>query len=356
MKDRAFVTVYKVALLAASGLFLAGCFPAKSEVQEEVVKPVKLLQVPDLRASQFDSFLAEVDAGERSQLSFQVPGVIKTFDIREGEKVEKGQLLAELDPNDYQLAVDAAQAQYDLAETRFERNKQLFSKKLISADTFDQSETAFKTADATLQQAITDLGYTKITAPYSGIVSLSFVKTHQYVGAKQQILNIINNDQLDIDISLPVPYVKEVGVITLPEKEYAVVFDVHNSIAIPARFKEMSTQPDADTNSYSATVSILRPDSLNILTGMTGQVLIRNEKAQTGLMLPEDAWISKQGNKGKVWRFVKETNSVVETELELDQFGAVISGLNSGDMVVIAGAKDLHEGQVVRAWTREGGI
>ncbi|NOI65128.1 efflux RND transporter periplasmic adaptor subunit [Vibrio sp. 99-8-1] len=355
VKRKAFVA-YKLALVAASGLFLAGCNQANSEVQPEVVKPVKLLQVPNLSASEFDSFLAEVDAGKRSQLSFQVPGMIETLSFREGEKVTKGATLATLDPKDYQLAVDAAQAQFDLAKTRYDRDIQLVSKKLISTDAFDQSETAFKAADAKLEQARTDLSYTQIKAPFDGVVSLSFVKSFQFIGAKQPVLNIINNDLLDINIALPVPYVDKTGIRTLPKREYAVVFDVHNSIVIPASFKEMSTQPNSDTNSYSATVTIVRPDVLNILTGMTGQVLIRNEQQRDQLILPNGAWVSREGSSGEIWRFEPQTNSVERVKVNTDEFGAVVGGLNAGDMVVIAGAKNLHEGQVVRAWTREGGI
>lgn len=356
VKAKAFTMMYKMALIGASGLFLAGCNQANSEVQEQVVKPVKLFEVPNLTAFEFDSFLAEVDAGKRSQLSFQVPGVVETLDYREGDKVEKGTLLATIDPKDYQLAVDAAQAQFDLAETRYERDQKLFAKKLISTDKFDQSETAYKAADAKLEQARTDKSYTKLKAPFDGLVSISFVKPHQFVAVKQPILNIINNDLLDINIVLPVPYVDKIGIKTMPQREYAVVFDVYNSVIIPARFKEMSTQPNADTNSYSATVTIVKPQEINILTGMTGQVLVRNDSEKQTLLLPDDAWIAKKGDHGQVWRYVSDTHAVESVDIETDEKGAVTKGLNAGDMVVIAGAKNLQEGQVVRAWTREGGI
>ena len=356
VQKSAFVNVYKIALIGVAGLFLAGCNQANSEVNEQVIKPVKLFQVPNLIASNHDSFLAEVDAGERSQLSFQVPGVVDAIYVREGQNVEKGDTLIALDSKDYQLAVDAAQAQYDLTETRYKRDTQLISKKLISADTFDQSETAFKAADAHLKEAKTDLSYTQIKAPYSGIISLSFVKSHQFVAAKQPVLNIINNDQLDIEIALPVPYVDKVGIRTLPKREFAVIFDIHNSVIIPAKFKEMSTQPNADTNSYSATVTLIRPKKLNILIGMTGKVLIKNESESNSLTLPDDAWLTKEDGKGQVWRFLPETSVVESIDLEVNEFGIVQSGLNSGDMIVVAGAKDLLEGQVVRAWQREGGI
>ena len=317
---------------------------------------MKLYRVLSIASSGYDAFWAEVDAGNRSQLSFQVPGVIDRLQVRDGQRVKKGQILASLDPTDYQLIVDASQAQYDLAETRYLRNKQLHSKKLVSTDTLDRSETAFKAAAANLEEAKTDLAYTRLKAPFDGVVSISFVKAHQFVAAKTPILNIINNDQLDITISIPVPYVDAIGVNTLKQKKFVVVFDLYNSMMVPAKFKELSTQADADTNSYSATVTILRPNGINILTGMTGQVLIANTLKSSPVLLPDEAWIEQQADKGKVWRYNQQTSTVEAMEVQLNESGAITGGLTEGDLIVIAGAKDLKEGQTVRAWEREGGI
>ncbi|WP_407702405.1 efflux RND transporter periplasmic adaptor subunit [Vibrio algarum] len=356
MTIKAFITMLKLSTIASMGLLLTGCEQANSETQNDVIKPVKLYQVPSISSSGYDVFLGEVDAGDRSQLSFQVPGVIELLNVKEGQKVSQGEVLAVLDDTDYQLAVDASQAQFDLEKTRLERNKQLFNKKLISADAFDQSETAFKAADANLEEAKTDLQYTQITAPFSGVVSLKFVQPFQYVSSKQPVLNIINNENLDVNIVIPVPYIDKAGIHSLPNREYAVIFDINNTIVIPAQFKEMSTQPNVDTNSYSATVTIVRPESFNILTGMTGQVLLSNNKKENRFSIPNDAWIVKETAKSKVWKFNQTTHIVESVEVELDEFGAVVAGLKAGDQIVVAGAQNLKEGQMVRPWTREGGI
>lgn len=356
MHKKTFVNILIVALLAATAAFINGCSPANSEPQNSTIKPVKLYKIPNISSAGYDAFWAEVDAGDRSQLSFQVPGVIDKLQVRDGQRIKKGQVLASLDPIDYQLAVDASQAQYDLAETIYLRNKQLYTRKLISTDTLDRSETAFKAADANLEEAKTDLDHTQLKAPFAGVVSISFVKAHQFVAAKTPILNIINNDLLDITISIPVPYVDSIGVDTLKQKQFVVVFDFYSSMIVPAQFKEMSTQADSETNSYSATVTILRPNGINILTGMTGQVLIANTLKSNPLQLPDEAWIEKQTDKGKVWRYNQQTSTLEAVEVQLNESGAIIGGLTEGELIVIAGAKDLKQDQTVRAWEREGGI
>lgn len=89
---------------------LTGCNKAISEPAEPLIKPVKLLAVKDLTVDDSDAFLARIDATYRAQLSFQVGGEVEKLLVRMGQGVEKGEVLATLDPKDLQLALDAAQA------------------------------------------------------------------------------------------------------------------------------------------------------------------------------------------------------------------------------------------------------
>lgn len=100
-------------LLAGS---LTGCNKVQSEETVQVVKPVKLFEIPQQTDLELDSFIAKVDATDRAALSFNVGGDIETFDVRMGQEVKKGQVLAVLDATDYRIAVDAAQAKFDLAK------------------------------------------------------------------------------------------------------------------------------------------------------------------------------------------------------------------------------------------------
>lgn len=350
------MAMIKLLLFSLLVVTLQACDSTNATEENEVIKPVKLYEIPTLQGTAHDVFLAEVDAGNRSHLSFQIAGVIDALNVKQGQRVKKGELLISIDPIDYQLAVEAAQAQFDFANTHYKRDKQLFEKKLISVNAFDKSETDYKTALANLDEAQTELSFTKIKAPYDGIISLSFVKKYQYVSAKQTVLNIINTDNLDINISLPVPYVDSLGVEALKQFPLSVSFDIQSQMMIPATFKEMSTQPNSDTNSYSATVQIERPAGLNILTGMTGKVFIHHAQKNLKLTLPEGVWVTKNETTGSVWRLDPTDNSVHKVHIDIAPSGALSGDLESGDLIITAGAKGLYEGQIVRAWEREAGI
>ncbi len=335
---------------------LTGCNKAISEPAEPLIKPVKLLAVKDLTVDDSDAFLARIDATYRAQLSFQVGGEVEKLLVRMGQGVEKGEVLATLDPKDLQLALDAAQAQYALAKTQWERAKSLYSKKLISTDSYDQKETQYKAALASFEQAKTDLSYTKIQAPFDGVVSYTYVKPYQVVGEKQEILNLIDNTTLDVSFTLPVSYAESVSLSALKNSEMWVTMDSEPSKRIPGQFKEISTQPNIDTNSYEAIVTITRPTDRNLLTGMTGQVHIAKQNKSNAMTLPTSAWVNKQEKQGEVWVMDSSTQQVNKVTLSLNESGAIESGLDNNDYVVIAGVEQLVEGQVVKAWIREEGI
>ncbi|WP_420791512.1 efflux RND transporter periplasmic adaptor subunit [Enterovibrio qingdaonensis] len=337
--------------------FLSGCGEAVSETADTTtVKPVKLLSVADYIVSPTDIFLAEVDATKRAQLSFQVGGEVDNLSVRMGQRVSKGDVLATLDQSDLKLSLDSAQASYALAKTQWERSKRLFAKKLVSADVYDQSETQFKATQARYETARTELSYTQLVAPFDGVVAYTFVKQNQVVGAKQQILNLIDNTQLDVTFSMPVIYVEKRGIENLSSQEIWVTMDSDPTSKIPASFKEISTQPNTDTNTFEAIVTFERPAFRNLLSGMTGQVHITKGQTEMSLRLPESAWVSKQGNQGSVWIMDPTSHAVSKVNITTNDKGEVVNGLSQNDLVVVAGVESLYEGQVVKAWLREEGI
>lgn len=346
----------KLFAVGSIALTIVGCNKANSEISEPVVKPVKLVEVPNLEKNHYDSFIATIDATDRAALSFQVAGEVESIAVRMGSVVQKGDVLAKLDQTDYQLAFDARLAEYNLAKTAFERASRLHDKNLISVDTYDQSETQYKAAKASLEQARTDLSYTQIVAPFDGVVSITFAKEHQVVGANQHVLNLINNSVLDVVLTIPVSYAENYGLSHIAGSEFHVVMDSHKDVWMPASYKEISTKPDPDINSYQASLTFERPADLNLLPGMTGQVKLKSDKRSEMVNLAPEAWVSKSSQQGQLFRFDEETQTIALVDVELDASGNIVSGLFSGDLIVQAGVEKLVSGQQVKAWTKEGGI
>lgn len=343
-----------VMLLVSVGV--TGCNNVNSQEMSRVIKPVKLTMVPDLSRQHVDSFIGKLDATERAVLSFNVAGEIASVMPRMGKQVKKGELLAALDPTDYQLALDTRQAEFVLAETQYLRAKALIKDTLISKDLFDQTETSYKVAKAQLAQAKTDLTYTKIIAPFDGTVSLTNAESHQVVAANQPVMKVLNNTVMDVVFTVPVSFVSNYGVQAISQSSVWVTMDSAREQQIPAQFKEISTQPNADTNTYTARVTVRRPADVTLLSGMSGQVHVANPENKRQFTLPRTAWISKEDGKGHVWKFEPNEKRVMKTAVLLDDNGFIHSGLQQGDLVVETGIHGLEEGQLVKPWVEEDGI
>lgn len=345
--------VVAVILLASS---LTGCNKVQSEENELVIKPVKLLEIPKQTNIELDSYIAKVDATDRAALSFQVGGQIENFAVRMGQDVKKGETLVVLDSTDFQIALDAAQAKYDLANSQYQQASELYAKKLVSTDYYDQAVNNYTAAGVELEQAKTNLGYTKLVAPFDGVVSMVFGKQHQVIGEKQPVLNILNHGAMDVTFSVPVAKLEDRSINDFVQSNMWVVMDSHRGIRIPTRFKEISTQPDEDTNSYQAVVSIQKPAELNLLSGMTAQVEVQKSTDKKGIGIVDSAWVSKEETQGELWRYDPVSQMISKVTVALNENGRVVGGLMGGDLIVEAGVDALVDGQQVKAWTREGGI
>ena len=148
-----------MAIAAASAAFLlAGC---SGEAQEQKAPPPPLVQVYEVGADDqtvVRHFVARVDALSTVDLSFQVAGRINQLADRQGVVVPEGELLAALDPQDYELALKQSEASFRKAKSDFERGKQLQNDNYISQSEFDALETAYENAELAVENAGINIG------------------------------------------------------------------------------------------------------------------------------------------------------------------------------------------------------
>jgi len=165
-------------------------------------QPVKLYTVNGDGAGQLRHYPGRVVATEGSQLAFRVSGQLVKLPVRAGEQVKKGQLLAALDPADFNNQLADRQAQYDLAESQYQRGISLRERGVISEAQFDELQARRRQARAALSQARDNVEYTRIKAPYEGTVARTEVENYQFVQAKEPILYLQGDDNIDIEFAV----------------------------------------------------------------------------------------------------------------------------------------------------------
>ncbi|WP_372870276.1 efflux RND transporter periplasmic adaptor subunit [Shewanella sp.] len=324
----------------------------------EAPRPVKVAQISLADGASQRTLPAEVRASERAGLSFRVGGEIQSIHVRPGEEVKAGQLLAVLDPALYEQQLEVAKAQYELARVLYQRNLNLVEQGVVSRNDFDKSKSDHDVAKAALDKAEVELAYTRLKAPYDGVISKRDKRQFEFVRAQEPVLGIRNENSIDVSFQLPEQFIGVIqrnqangGRIVPPE----VRFDSRDAW-FQASLKEMSTVADSATGTFTMILTLPMPPQLNILPGMSASVRVTLPAADAGPSpeIPAGAIISDSG-KTWVFRWLADSQKVEKVEVVL-QGHRLISGLADGDFLVVAGAEELKDGQGAVRWIKERGL
>ena len=353
--------------LVISSTVLTGCgFAESAAPQTAKVRPVKLMTIEDVSSQQTRIFPAKIAANQQVDLAFRISGELVKLDLIEGQKVEKGQLLAQLDDRDAKNALMDAEANYDLAAVDFKRKQEIFKRKLISKAEYDTAKATLKSAKAALATARDQLDYTRLTAPFSGIVAKVELDNHQMIQATQVVLSLQGDQLLDVQIQIPESLLLSLDDTKMNKGHQPQVRFGSQSALYPVTFKENASKVTPSTQTYEAVFSLHRPENLNVLPGMSAELLLdvsalNNEKMSTVAVLPQTAiFRSDTDQKTKVWRYNTDTQKLESVVVTLGQVRAqgveVHSGINKGDQIVAVGANLLKPGMDVKPLRWERGV
>lgn len=356
----------KLSLVLASSIGLLACNEQEQIVTETIPPMVKLIDVGSVLQGSMRQFPAVVEANTDSHLAFRVSGEIKTFAVKAGNRVKKGQLLAKLDPRDFEINVSDRKARHALALSQFKRTKELLDRKLASQAVFDEAQANLLVAESNLKSAKTALEYTELKAPYDGIIARVYAEKHQNIQGQQLILDMQNLDSVDVSLQMPERLVAMIDKETRYQPE--VSFDSIPNERFKLTVKEWDTQANPVTRTFKIVFTMELPEGRNILPGMSGTVYADLAKVTktdfSHIVLPVASVFSAQDKPSNhpeqyVW-VVNDDLKVTRKPITVGQLteqGIVIkSGLNGDEMIVGAGVHYLSEGMVVRAWQRERGL
>ncbi len=154
-------------------------------------------------------FPGRVKAAQDISLSFRVSGTIQYMHVNDGAYVRKGQLLAELDPTDYQIQLDAAEAEYQSVKAEAERVMALYKENVTTPDANDKAVYGLRQITAKYNHAKDQLAYTRLYAPFSGYVQKRLFDSHETVAAGMPVVSIISEGSPEVEINLPaVEYIR----------------------------------------------------------------------------------------------------------------------------------------------------
>ncbi len=340
-------------IILVASFFISGCEePAQTFVASS--RPVKTIVIGANQSGDSRTFPAVVDAIQKADISFRVSGKIHKMLVREGDDVKKGQLLAELDPTDFNIRLNDRQASYDTAKANYDRAVKLVKKGAISQVDHDEIRAKYHNAKAKLETAKQDLLYTKLKANFDGYIAKRHTENFEEVIFSQTVFSLEDVSALKIKIDVP-----ENLMILLNRNRDNVrllhaVFDNISDQQFPLRFLETATKADPNTKTFQVTLEMKTPDDYNVLPGMTATVIAQlhpaETKAYSSVVLPVSAVISDNEKQATVWIVDEKTMTVnpkrVKPGLMVGDTMQV-DGLEPGQRVVIAGASFLRNNMKV---------
>ncbi|MCX7660077.1 MAG: efflux RND transporter periplasmic adaptor subunit [Caldimonas manganoxidans] len=336
---------------------LAACTPQAA--QEEPVRAVKVMTVRPQGLQAVQEFSGEVRPRIESRLGFRVAGKLVSREVELGQRVRAGQLLARLDPQDYRLAADAAQAQLraamtqrDLAAADFRRYQELREQNFISGAELERRQAALQAAQAQVDQAQAQLAaqrnqgaYTSLVADAPGVVTAIEAEIGQVVSAGQPVVRLAQDGARDAVITVPedkrnlMPLGTTVQVRVWPGQS-----------VLQGRVRELSASADPVTRTYQVKVALEGQPLPPLGATVTVQPKQSPEERQTAIKLPTSA-LRQDGQATAVWVLDTQTMTVRSQPVQIataDGNEAVVTaGLQEGQQVVIAGVHVLSPGQKV---------
>jgi RND family efflux transporter MFP subunit len=397
---------------------LVGC---KEPTAEPPVRPVRAVKVGDVTGISGRSFPGRASATEEVNLSFRVSGPLVELSVKVGDEVTKDQVMARIDPRDFDVALENSRgvlgraqaeleamqagarpeeleqlkadvqrtlAEYERARNELERASILLKDEIITQAEFDRNRQVAVKAQAELRSAeealrIGEIGareedkrakqaeirslksavdaaedqlnYTRLKAPFDGVVAVTYVENFETIQAKQQILRLLDTSQIEITIDIPESLISSAKYV----KDLTCVFDAFPETKIKGvQIKEIGTEASDITRTFPVTLIMDQPDpatGIKILPGMAGRASGRAELPdqveEVGFEVPESAIFAGEGGRQYVWAIDESSMTVHQqpvTPGTLTSLGMRVKGVNAGQLIVTAGVDYLDEGQKIR--------
>lgn len=355
--------IFTVAAILAASMSLVFSLLACTEKREGAQKHEKILNVKVAKVTRqvhrpMVETVGSIRPLEEVVVSSEVDGVLKEVFVEEGDRVAKGQVLAQVNDIDYRLAVQAAEASLKLAEanhenakTTFLRMEALFRKEVISKQEYDNQITRLDVSARELDRARTQLSIaqerlnkTVIRSPIKGEVRQKLASAGDFVGAGRALFRVVDAEKVKIVFAVPekdAPKVK-------PGQDVSFTVDAYPGRNFPGTVS--AVLPNLDEHSRMLEVHALAPNrSGELKPGMFARVRVFVGSERPIVVIPVTA-VLYEGTRTRV--FMAEKGYAREREVKLgakyDEMMEVISGVEEGESIIVLGQNAAADGVKIR--------
>ncbi|WP_276495946.1 efflux RND transporter periplasmic adaptor subunit [Pontibacter litorisediminis] len=335
--------------------------------------PVNTYKVEEQNVTGQDTYPGKVVALQEVELRPQVGGYITDIYVQDGQRVKAGQKLYEIDRSKYQASYQQAQANLSSAKANLarvqkdlERYERLAERDAIAKQQVDYARTEVQTAQAQVasaqaqvRSASTDLGYSVINAPFSGVIGISQVRVGAQVSPGQPLLNTISSvDPAAVDIVVNEQEIARFSKLQQGgQPDSLFTMTINNGERYPHNGKLLAIDRAIGRQSGTTTVRVQFPNPNEVLIpGMTVTLNVLNQDIGEQVVIPFKA-VTEQ--LGEFFVYVVQGDSVVQQNVQLGTRlkGNIVvrEGLKPGQQIVTEGVQRLRQGAKVQVGAPQGG-
>jgi membrane fusion protein (multidrug efflux system) len=322
-------------------------------------KNIPLITTFTLKAAKFTHFIelqGNVQTKQNVLIYPEMPGILKTVLVKEGQQVIKGQALATIDDGGMTQQLAQLNANAQLAKTTYERQKRLWNQKIGSEIQFLQAQTSYQAQKSAVNQLKSQLEKAIINAPFSGIIDNVFKERGTVVapGTGSEIFRILNLSNMYIETDVPETYI---GNIT-ENKAVEISFPVLGEI-VHSKIRQVGNYINPNNRSFKIEIGV---PNLNgkVKPNLTAKLKLNDYTNTNALLIPQS--IISENAKGEQFIYIvkdkKENDEavterlIIETGRTQGDFIEVTKNLLAGAEIVMEGARSVTNGQVVKVITK----
>lgn len=329
-------------------LWTWGC--GRRPAVSDPVRPVKITTASGAGMIDKD-FAGMATPDDAVNLAFKLSGQVLDVPVSQGESVEKGALLAELDPRDIRLQVDADRSAYAEARSQLQRMQRLLAHEAVSRQEAEAAQTRYAQALSAYENSKDMLQETRLRAPFAGVIEDKYVDNFERVQAGQSILRLVDPRTTTVRFTLPESSLAQLRDTSV---RFTVEFDNYRGVRFPAVLKDYAkTSSDASGFPVSLTLTGVDTARYDISPGMSCTITMQTaDPVPDAVSLPVSAIYAPAEGGTYVW-VVRSDGRVERRAVTLGElYGrnrvVVDSGVEPGERVVTAGVYQLQPGEEVR--------
>jgi len=290
---------------------------------------------------------ATLEPDKDAEVLARISGVVLQLKAEEGDFVRKGDLLLAIEEEEYRHRLTQAEVEAENQRARFERTEKMFEQNLVSAEEFDSARSDLRTAEAALELAAYELSLARVTAPFSGRITVRSVDLGENVSNGTPLFTLVDMRRLLARVHVPA---REFRAITVGQPVKLTVDS--SGDRLEGTIDLISPVIDATSGTIKVTVAITDfPPTTR--PGDFAEVAIETDKHLDTLLVPRIAVVSE---KGEQVVFVAEDGTAVRRLVTVgyqdDDHAEIVDGLVEGEQVVVQGQRSLKDGQPLKILER----